>query len=96
MVAVEESLDLGKARVERLEREFAIKVTKRQQLLSKRQETSQTASCPLADGEDSFQDLQVNVAGITAERNEWCAVATKATEKLKAAQANVALQSTLC
>lgn len=50
MVAVEKSLDAEKARVERLERELATVVEKKQQLLAKRQEKSQIASCPLGEG----------------------------------------------
>lgn len=95
MAAVEVPLDAKKAHIERLEREFAAGAEKRQQLLPKRQETSQTASCTLAKGEDPLRDLQLVVTAMTAERNEWRDLETESTKKLKAAEVEVALQLTL-
>lgn len=54
MVAAEESLDAERVCDESLERELAIEVEKRQQILAKRQGTSKTAISPLAKGEYSL------------------------------------------
>lgn len=49
----------------------------------------------MAEGEDSLRDLQFEVATMTVERNAWYNQAAEAMEKLNAAEASVALQSTL-
>lgn len=94
LVAIEESFEVMNARVESGKREFETEVEKKQQFLNERQETSQTASCPLAENGASFRELPLKVAAMTAERNEWYNVATKALGKLKMTEADVALQST--
>lgn len=86
---------MKKACTERLERERAAEVEKRQQFLAERRETSQATSRPLAEGEDSLRDLLLKVATMTAERHEWYEQAAEAFGKLKAAEADVALKSTL-
>lgn len=58
MAAAEKSFDTKRARVDRLQRELATELGKRQQSLAKRQETTQTVKRPLAEGEDSLLDLQ--------------------------------------
>lgn len=50
----------------------------------------------MAEGEDSLRSLLLKVADMTAERNEWNNLATGTTKTLKAAEADFALQSTLC
>lgn len=56
-VAVEESLDAKMAHVNYLDRELAIKVEKRQQILTQRRETSQRANCLWEESEGPPQDL---------------------------------------
>lgn len=67
VAAAEESLTAERTRVEHLEREVAADSEKRQQLLVKRQKTSQTASCQFAENGESLQDLQFKTATVTAE-----------------------------
>lgn len=66
-----------------------------QQLLAERLETSQTTSHPSAGNECSVWELHLNITTMTAERSERYDVATEATEQLKKAEAEVALQSRL-
>lgn len=63
--------------------------------MTKRRETSQTASCPSAEGKESLWDLWLKVAAMTAEKKEWYDRVTEATKKLNVAEAGVSLQSTL-
>lgn len=69
-VAAEKLLDAKRTRVEPLERELATDLGRRQQFLAERRETLQTASCPLAEGKGSLQDLHLKVAAITTGRIE--------------------------
>lgn len=94
MVATKQSLVAERAHVKRFERELATLVQRRQQILPERTETSQTASHPLAEGEDSLRGLQLKVAAITADRNEWYDHETEALAKQNAAKADVALRLT--
>lgn len=55
--AVEETLNVKRARVERLERDVTAEAEKRQLLLLERRETSETASCQLTKNGESFQKL---------------------------------------
>lgn len=57
MVAVENLLIVEKARVRNFKGELANKVGIKKQLLSERQETSLTASCPLAERENFLLDV---------------------------------------
>lgn len=49
----------------------------------------------MAEGGDSLSGLQLKLAAMTAERNELFDWTTDTFEKLKAAKANLALQSAL-
>lgn len=81
--------------VERLERILATEFKKRQQLLAERQETSETASSQLKQGEDFFQGLLSKDVAMTVERNKWYELAVEAFEKLNTVEADIALQSSL-
>lgn len=93
VVAVEEALKTEGARVECLEYFVAAGADKRQLLLAKRWEKSETASRQLAENEELLQELQSKVATITAERREWRELAAETAEELKSAEAGVVLQS---
>lgn len=95
MTAREELLRAERACVERLEREFAAEAKTRQQLLSKRQKASQTASRRLGQDGVLLQELQLKLATMTAKLREWRELATETADKLKMAQASVVLQSRL-
>lgn len=95
MVAAEESLDAGKSLVERLKCVLATEVKRVQQFMAERRGTSQTASRSLAKSENSFRDLLLKVATMTAERDEWYDQTAKGLEKLKVAEADIALNSAL-
>lgn len=88
---VVESLDAKKVHVDIINHEIETEVVKAQQLLKERRETSQTAICSLEETEDLIRDLQLKVAAMTADRNEWGDVAMLASENLKTAEADVAL-----
>lgn len=95
MIAVEKSLDVEKVRVERLEHKLAGEAEKWQQFLSKNRKAILTTSQPLAEDKDFLRDLQLKVAAMTAERNEWYKLASEETETLNVASADGALQSKL-
>lgn len=94
-VAIESSFEAEEAHIKSLNRELATEVMKKQQPLAERRGTSQTSSPPLAEGEDCLPGLQSKLAAMTVERVEWFVLATETAEKLKAAEANIALQLTL-
>lgn len=80
-----------KAGVNSLKRKFATDAEEKRQLLTERRKTSQTASRPLVDGEDSLPGLRSIFKYTTVERDERFDVATETTGKLKAAEASIAL-----
>lgn len=59
MVAAKKALDAEKACIERLEHELVTEPEKRQQLLAKRRQTSQSSSRLLAEDKDPLQNLQL-------------------------------------
>lgn len=59
---------------------------------AERRETDKTASCQLADEEDSFQGLQAKIVAITVEREERYNLLTEISDKLITAEAYVAIQ----
>lgn len=67
IIAVEEPLIAKRACVERLERTVAREVKKRSQLPAERQRKNQTASCQLAEGGGSIQDLQSKIDTATED-----------------------------
>lgn len=95
VAAVEKTLNAKKARVKRLERDVVAEAEKRPLLLIKRRETSETASCHLAEDGESLQESQSKIATVTAVLREWRKLATETVEKLKVAKADVVLQSGL-
>lgn len=95
VVVVKKSLSAGNAHVKRLERECAAEIEKRQQLLAKRRGTSQTENLQFVEGEEQLQNLQSKKAAVTEELDEWHGLATEAAMELKAAHADLALQSAL-
>lgn len=92
---VQRSLRAKKTRVRYLECQLTTEVQKRQLSLTNSRETSKIASLQLADGEDSFQDLQSKVVTIAAQRDEWYHLANDVSDKLQTFEADVALQSSL-
>lgn len=91
-VAVEESLSAKRARVRRLECGIATKAERRQQFLTERWELSQTASRELAEDEELLQELQSDVATVTAELKGWHELAAETAKKLNVRQVDVVLQ----
>lgn len=95
MSVVGESLRVEKTRIERSERRLATDAEILQQFLAERRETSKKASPQPAVSEDFLQGLRSKVCAITAKQNEWYDLANEASEKLKTAEANVALHPSL-
>lgn len=95
MVAIEDSLVTENAHVELLKQDLATEVEKKQQLLDARCWTSQTMSRQLAKGDNPVSGRQSNLEAIPAERDKCFNVATEATDKLKVAETDIAMPSTL-
>lgn len=66
-----------------------------QQLLTECRVWSEPAICQLVDAEGSRQGLQPRVVATTTEQNEWCDLEKEASEKLKIAEDDAALQLSL-
>lgn len=91
VVAVEETRNAKRARVERLERNVAGDAKKRQMLLAKRLWTSETVSCHLVKTGESLPELQFKVITFTAKLRECCELVTKIPAELKVAKGDFLL-----
>lgn len=87
VVAVEEAHNAERARVKRFERDIAVEVKSREQLLAEHLVTSKTASRPLAEDGESLQELQSKEATVTAEVRESHELVTETAGELKVARA---------
>lgn len=94
-VVVKEALSVERAQVERLERETAAEAEKRQQLLAKRRKTSLTASRQWVKDDESYHNLQSEIATVTAKLREWRQLTTETSEELSVALADVVQQLAL-
>lgn len=95
VVAVEESFRMEKARIKSIDRELATEVEKKQKLLTEYRDASQTASRSLVDGKESLPGLQSRLVSMTVKIDECFDLATETIETPNAAEADIALQSTL-
>lgn len=95
VVPIEKSLEAEKACVESLQLKLANEFEEKQQFLAERRETSQKASRPMIECEDPLPDPQSKLAAMAAGRDESFDLTTERTEKVKAAEGNIALQLTL-
>lgn len=92
MVNLEELIGAKEVHVQRLERDCAVEVVKRQQLLAERRTMSQTLSCQLAEGDESLHDRHLKADAVTAEMNEWRGLAIETKKKLKVTQAKMTVR----